>query len=158
MKKWKMILLIALVAAVSAGAGAYAAGNYGTQSDPLVTLSYLNDTLAPAMRSEFDAQLYAAVDDLESKVDTDIANASGSFAVVTVSSGKTLSAAAGCEILYRAGSAVSVGTLVDVSAGEEVAAGTALTANHLYTASAAGDGLKASGTVTLLVRGTYSIV
>lgn len=157
MKKWKIILLIALVAVVSAGVGAYAASNYGTQSDPLVTLSYLNDTLAPAMRGEFDAQLYAAVDDLEEKVQTDIANASGSFKVVTLASGKTLSAAAGCEILYRSGTAVSVGALVDVSAGTEVAAGTALTANHLYTASAAGDGVKASASVTLLVRGTYTI-
>jgi hypothetical protein len=57
MKKWQVILLLVVVAAVAAGAGAYAATNYGTQSDPLVTVSYLTDTLEPSIKSDFDGRL-----------------------------------------------------------------------------------------------------
>ncbi|MEG1633053.1 MAG: hypothetical protein RR314_03270 [Oscillospiraceae bacterium] len=155
MKKWQFITLLIVVAALSAGVGAYAATNYGTQSDPLVTVSYLTDTLGPSIRSDFDGQLAGAMERLESSFEADIAGATGTFKVVTLASGNTLTGSAGCEILYRSGSAAAVGTLVDVSAGSALNAGSALTANHLYMTSASGDGVKASGAVTLLVRGTY---
>lgn len=157
MKKWQIIVLVVAVAALSAGIGAYAATNYGTQSDPLITLSYLNDTLSPSLRGDFDSQLGAAMEQLERNFTADIAGATGTFKVVTLTTGETLSASAGCEILYRSGSAAAVGTLVDVSAGSSVSGGASLTANHLYMASAQGDGVKASGSVTLLARGTYTI-
>ena len=157
MKKWQIIVLVVAVAVLSAGVGAYAATNYGTQSDPLITLSYLNETLSPSLRGEFDNQLCAAMEKLEQSFTADLAGATGTFKVVTLTTGQSLSAAAGCEILYRSGSAASVGALVDVSAGSSVSAGASLTANHLYMASAQGDGVKASGSVKVLVRGTCTV-
>jgi hypothetical protein len=157
MKKWKFIVIVAAVAVLAAGAGAYAATTYGTQSDPLVTVSYLNDTLKPDLTGQFDSQISAAMEQLEGMFEADVAGAAGTFKVVTLASGKTLSAGAGCEILYRSGTAASVGSLVDVSTGASVSAGSALTANHLYLASASGDGVKASASVTLLVRGVYTV-
>lgn len=157
MKKWQVVLLLIVVAAVAAGAGAYAATNYGTQSDPLVTVSYLTDTLEPSMQSTFDGQLAAAMEQLEAAFEADLANATGTFEVVSLTSGQTLSGGAGCEILFRSGSGTAAGSLLDVSSGTSVSSGAALTANHLYMASASGDGVKAGGAVTLLVRGVYSI-
>lgn len=157
MKKWQVFLLVIVVAAVAAGAGAYAATNYGTQSDPLVTVSYLTDTLEPSIQSDFDGQLAAAMEQLEAAFEEDLANATGTFEVVSLTSGQTLSGGAGCEILFRSGSATAVGSLLDVSAGSSVSSGASLSANHLYMASASGNGVTAGGAVTLLVRGVYTI-
>jgi hypothetical protein len=157
MKKWQIALLCMVVAVIGAGIGAYAATNYGTQSDPLVTVSYLTDTLEPSIKRDFEGQLNAALEQLERSFEAELAGATGTFTVVTLSSGQTLSGSEGCEILYRSGSASASGSLVDVSSGGTVASGGALTANHLYMASSSGAGVKASSSVTLLVRGTYTI-
>lgn len=157
MKKWQIVTLLLVVAALSAGAGAYAATTYGTQSDPLVTVSYLTDTLGPSMQSSFDGQLASAMEQLEVAFEEDLAGATGTFTVVTMTSGQTLSGGAGCEILFRSGSATAVGALMDVSAGSAVTSGSALTANHLYMTSASGDGIKAGGDVTVLARGVYTV-
>ena len=157
MKKWKVIILLIVVAVLAAGAGVYAATNYGTQSDPLVTVSYLTDTLEPSIMGDFDNRLAAAMEQLEFAFEQEMAGAAGVFEVVSLSSGQTLSGNAGCEILFRSGSASAVGALLDVSAGASVSSGTSLTANHLYMTSVSGDGLKAGGSVTLLVRGVFTI-
>ncbi|NCB51833.1 MAG: hypothetical protein EOM54_08140 [Clostridia bacterium] len=157
MKKWQVFLLVLAVAVVAAGVGAYAATNYGTQSDPLVTVSYLTDTLEPSIQSNFDGQLAAAMEQLEAAFEADLANATGTFEVVALTNGQTLSGGAGCEILFRSGSATAVGAILDVSTGASVSSGASLTANHLYMTSASGDGVKAGGAVTLLVRGVYTI-
>ena len=157
MKKWKVIILLIVVAVLAAGAGVYAATNYGTQSDPLVTVSYLTDTLEPSIMGDFDNHLAAAMEQLEFAFEQEMAGAAGVFEVVSLSSGQTLSGNAGCEILFRSGSASAVGALLDVSAGASVSSGTSLTANHLYMTSVSGDGLKAGGSVTLLVRGVFTI-
>jgi hypothetical protein len=157
MKKWQIAVLVAVVAVAAAGGGAYAATTYGTQTDPLVTVSYLNDTLRPSIQSDFDSQLDAALEQMEVSFESDLAGAAGTFQVVSLASGQTLSGGAGCEILYRSGTAAAVGALLDVSAGAAVTSGSSLTANHLYMTSASGDGVKAGGAVTLLVRGVYTI-
>ena len=64
--------------------------------------------------------------------------------------------------MLRSGSAscVSEGKstpgLVDISGGGTINHGSALKENHLYTMTA-DRGVKASGAVTLLVRGSYTI-
>lgn len=156
-KKWQLVLLILAVAVLGAGIGAYAATTYGTQQDPLVTVSYLNQTLTPYMTSQFDGQLSQAMDKLENDFTAALSGSAGTFRVMTLSSGQTLSGGAGCEILYRSGPCAAAGALVDVSAGGSVASGTALTANHLYMTGDSGAAVKASGSVTLLVRGVCTV-
>ncbi|MFR3291200.1 MAG: hypothetical protein ACLTSG_13680 [Lachnospiraceae bacterium] len=48
------------VAVLAAGIGAYAATNYGTQSDPLVAMSYLEKVLGPKMEQQLDEQIAEA--------------------------------------------------------------------------------------------------
>lgn len=58
MKKRLVIILLAVVLALGcAGIGAWAATNYGTQSDPLIAQSYLDEVLRPQLEREFNAAL-----------------------------------------------------------------------------------------------------
>ena len=82
-----MILTVAVTALVFTCVGAYAASNYGSQSDPLVTVSYLTKTLQPTMESEFDNTVTSAMTELEKQFESEL---TGEFAVVSVASGKTL--------------------------------------------------------------------
>ena len=157
MKRWQIVVLVVAIAVTAAGLGAYAATNYGGQNDPLVASSYLSGVLEPSLRADFDSQIAAAMEKLEQTFQEELASATGTFEVVTLKSGQSLSGGSGCEILFRSGTAVSVGSLIDVSTGDAVAAGVTLTANHLYMATDANSGLKASAAVTLLARGTYSV-
>lgn len=155
-KKIQFLAFFAVVALVFTAAGAYAASNYGSQSDPLITMSYLTKTLQPAMESEFDSAVTNAMTQLEQQFESEI---SGAFKTVTVESGKTMSCNAGCEVLFRSGSAKAVGSngMLDVTAGKSVGNGGNMTQNHLYMAPESGSGFQTSNAVTVLVRGTYTI-
>ena len=153
-KKLKTILLAVLLVAVGAGAGAYAASTYGTQSDPLVAKSYLDNTLTPKLQSEFQTKVDQQSQVLENEIAS--ANKTMNFAAVSLSKGQTLRCSEGCEVVLRSGSAAASAALSDVTAGTEVSSGGALTANHLNVApdSAA---LTATAAATLLVRGVYTV-
>ena len=152
---------------------AFAAGQQGSQSDPLVTLSYLTQKATPSILSQVDSkltareaelkkQLSAVVEGYVQEVEDKLAASGGaSYQVVNLSAGQTITGGAACEFLLRSGTATCVSDtspgLVDMTAGTTLAGGGALTANHLYLATIEGRGVKASTAVTLLVRGTYSI-
>ena len=153
-KKLKTILIAAVLVALGAGVGAYAASTYGTQSDPLVAKSYLDGTLTPKLQSEFQAKV-----DQQSKVlENEIAgsNKTMNITAVSLSQGQTLRCGAGCEIVLRSGSATASAALSDVTAGQDLAASGALTANHLNVA-ADSTGVTATAAASILVRGVYTV-
>ena len=128
MKEKTMKWIIAVLAVLLlAGVAAYAATTYGSKDDPLITKSYLDEVVKPQLAGELEAKLDEA-----------------------------LRCAAGCQILPVSGSVTAAGALSDTTAGEAVAAGAALSANHLYMATDDG-GVTAAGAATVLVSGTYSI-
>ena len=100
-KKLKTILIAVLLVAVGAGAGAYAASTYGTQSDPLVAKSYLDNTLTPKLQSEFQTKVDQQSQVLENEIAS--ANKTMNFAAVSLSKGQTLRCSAGCEVVLRSG-------------------------------------------------------
>ncbi|MCD7947703.1 MAG: hypothetical protein LUG13_05325 [Oscillospiraceae bacterium] len=172
-------VLIAGVIIAGLGGVVFAAGQQGTQSDPLVTLSYLNDKTTPDILAQVDTklsnresqlktQLESVGSDLSKQVSDKVSenNAAGgtvmsAYSAVTLKAGQTLTADAGCELLLRTGSAVCVASaapgLVDMTGGATLASGGALVANHLYLATESGHGVKASDAVTLMVRGDYQV-
>lgn len=159
MKKKKLRIWICAVIAVAliAGASVYAATTYGTKDDPLVTKSYLDDTLTPELMAQFKTQLNSALAAQQSG-----STAEGTFEVVTLSKGQTLTGKVGCEILLRIGTAAVAASsspgLVDTTSGGTLDSGGALTANHLYMVSIAGNGVKATAAaVKVLVSGSYTI-
>ena len=159
MRKKKIITVLAavLILAVGVGVGAYAASNFGTQADPLVAKSYLDQTVTPKLQAQFQTKLDEQVQIMEQQI---ASSATGlNFTTVSLTNGQTLRGSVGCEIILRAGTAACSGTsgLSDVTDGKLISSGTALTANHLCMVSTQGDGVKASSSVTLLVRGGYTL-
>lgn len=171
MKKWNWqgIAACGLVAVTLAGVAL--AANQGTQADPLVTLSYLNNKVTPSILSQVDAKIAQREADLVNQLKqqsggqtTDkptTGTASSSYTVVTLTQGQQLIGKEGCEFLLRSGSATCVSDsapgLVDMTGGTTLAPGGALVKNHLYLSTVDGRGVKAVGAVTLLVRGAYSL-
>lgn len=81
----------------------------------------------------------------------------GVWQTVTLSAGQSISAQEGVQVLLRTGTAKAGGALVDLTTGQNLAAGGAISANHLYLLPQDGACLTASGAVTVLVRGSYTI-
>lgn len=134
---------VALIAVTLAGVAL--AVSQGSQSDPLVTLSYLNEKAVPEIMAQVDAKL----DELGAAQGSQ----SGSFVAVEVSKGKTLKLTAGAQILFRSGAMAPSVSLTDVTDGT-ITGG--LTANHLYLATAETT-LTAGSASTVLVQGSYSV-
>ena len=157
-----------------------ATGGAGTSSDPLVTLSYLNEKFLPQVLSDVDKKTASREKELSQKLTEQVKSetkafeqkygASGgssggtaqSFTVVTLSKGQTLSMGVGCEAMLRTGSGVCVAAstpgLIDETSGTALAGGLALQQNHLYMATVDSRGVQASANSTkLLVRGNYSV-
>lgn len=175
MSKGKKILIAAavlvLVALVS-GLTTMAVTSYGSRNDPLVTLSYLNDTLTPELEKAFNQALEEKTAEMTEKfqeiVDASGGGSNGSaqpsgFSVVTLNNGQTVTCGVGTEIMLRLGTAVSAGPdtprLIDETGGQSVAdAGTALTVNHMYMVTIKGNGIKATRDNTkILIRGEYTV-
>lgn len=159
------------LSAVLLGTGAALAA--GDQSDPLVTLSYLNQTAIPQIVKQVEEQTAAKQKELELNLANQISQylrqggqgsssgTSASYTLVSMTGGQVMSLGVGCELLPRIGAvtvrANTAPALIDLSTGGTVDSGATLTRNHLYMATIADRTLTASGDVKLLVRGTYSI-
>nr|WP_325304496.1 hypothetical protein [uncultured Dysosmobacter sp.] len=137
----------------------------GSGDDPLVTLSYLNDTFLGAILEKVDQKIAARngqiAQQLAGQGVTGNQTAS-SFTVVSLTKGQVLKGDIGCEVLLRVGTAVCVSPsspgLVDETTAGTLNNGGALVQNHLYLMTIEGRGVKATAADTkLLVRGSYSI-
>ena len=149
------IALCVLAAVAALSAAVYAAVSYGSQDDPLISKSYLDEVLAPQLEADFQAELDAAIADIEKQE-------SGDFVVISLTKGQSVSCGVGCEVMLRIGSAVAQGAdypvLVDSTNGDSVPSGSDLKSTHLYLVTIAGNGFKATaGTTKLLIRGNYTI-
>lgn len=179
--KWAVRLVAAGLAALPLMGAALATGQQGSQSDPLVTLSYLTEKAEPSILAQVDAKLAQQQSDLTAKLNQvadsyirqveDRLNSGGSIAspsgaasayiVVNLAQGQELVGTAACEFLLRSGSAVCVSSsapgLIDMTAGTALSSGGALVQNHLYLGTIDGRGVRAATAVTLMVRGDYMI-
>jgi hypothetical protein len=171
-KKPLIAVGLALAACVATSLTILAATDSGTQSNPLVTMSYLNEKFAPQIKSDLQSELEAAKKELEKRFDDSVTSGTPGaaspevgeadvFSVVTLSRGQSVKCSVGVELLLRIGTAAAVGEspgLVDSTGGSTLAAGGALTANHLYMVTIEGNGFKATAdTVKVMIRGSYTI-
>lgn len=151
-RKVKIIVCALLAVCAIAGITVYAAYNYGTKDDPLITKSYLDEVLTPELMAQFSAQLDAAGG----------TSGDGTFTVVTLRKGQKITCQVGCELMLRIGSASASGpdspVLVDTTSGTTLENGGALVKNHLYMATIVNNGLTASTDNTkVLVSGEYTV-
>ena len=115
-----LIVALAMVAAVTV----YAVANYGTKDDPLVTSSYLQDVVQPRMEDAYRSTLDGQVREMEDQFADQVAAAGGSYVLVALESGQTLTGRAGTEILMRTGTAaVTPSAAIDLTTGETAAVG-----------------------------------
>ena len=122
--------------------GLVTTGSAGSQSDPLISLSYLTETLFDGLKA-YVAQWVAQ--DTQDLYDDAAARAGQTADGWAVSygflpgegeEGDTITLTAGSGLIWTAGSgAVISGVLVDATAGTELGAGRTLTAGHRYLAA-----------------------
>lgn len=175
MKKKKSALIavgVLLAVLLVAGATTYAVNNYGSQSDPLVTLSYLNGNMTNSIMNQLDSKIASSQSAFKSSLDSAVSRytsdilgrlssataTTDTFSVVTLESGQNLVCAVGAEFMLREGSASAYGSLVNITSGAAVSATSSITANNLYMTGADSSGIVASGTVKILVRGEYVVI
>lgn len=171
-RKKVLIGLMVLIGVIFvAGVTAVAVSNYGTQSNPLVTKSYIDDVVAPDILSELSDEIKTQSTALENKFKDQIKNYSGgaaaavpsSFEVVMLAKSEVIRCSVGTEIMLRSGKATCYGgsapRLVDTTDGSTLdVAGSDLTANHMYLVTLDNNGLRAQADDTvILVSGTYTV-
>lgn len=150
-RKTKIIVCALLALCAIAGITVYAAYNYGTKDDPLITKSYLDEVLTPELMAELEAQINAAGNDT-----------GAAFKVLTLSMGQTVTCQVGCELMLRIGTASASGpdspVLVDTTSGSTLENGGALVKNHLYMVTIVNNGFTASADTTkVLISGSYTV-
>ena len=151
--RWYLRLLALLVLCGALNVTITAAAEAGSSDDPLVTLSYLNETFMDSIMERVDQKGISAGSG---------ASAASNFTVVTLTSGQVLTGDIGCEVMLRVGTAVCVSPsspgLIDETAATALNNGSALVQNHLYMMTIEGRGVRATaGTTKLLVRGSYTV-
>lgn len=159
MKKDRWLLRSAALLALSAVlmTTVSLAAEAGSSGDPLVTLSYLNDTFFNQIMERVDQKISGQTGQTVSG-----GTSSASFTVVTLNEGQTLTGGIGCEVMLRVGSAVCVSPsdpgLIDETSASTLANGASLAQNHLYMMTIEGRGVRAAAATTkVLARGSYTV-
>lgn len=143
------------------------AAEAGSAQDPLVTLSYLNETFLNTILTRVDEKISARNAGVAQQLGGQTgsvpgAAAASTFTVVTLSNGQTLTGGIGCEVMLRVGAAVCVAPsapgLIDETSAAALNNSGALVQNHLYMMTIENRGVRATAATTkLLVRGTYTV-
>ena len=142
----------------------------GSGQDPLVTVSYLNESFMNAIMTKVDQKIAQRNEQIAQMLNGQTAQGgqtSGqgdtlTFSVVTLTNGQTLYGDIGCEVMLRVGSAVCVSAsnpgLIDETDAGILNGGGELVKNHMYMMTIEGRGVKATAETTkVLVRGGYTI-
>jgi hypothetical protein len=151
MKNKFIALTVSAALAVSA---VYAFAAPGTDDDPLVSLSYITDTLIPEIHSYVDAKI--------AKIGNTSAGEQSVFKVVDVKKGQMIKCGDGCEMILRMGSGTIVasdkGGISDVTTGIDLGQDEAMPANHMLIAPLGdGRGVKMTTNGKVMIKGTYTL-
>ena len=163
---WKIRAGAFCLTAVCLGTGAALAAEAGGEGDPLVTLSYLNETVLPKLVQDTEDRADQRQAELTAQFSQAVQGGGGgsgaSYTVVTLNAGQRMDLDLGAEVLLRVGNAAAGAAenpaLVDVTTGGSLNSGEGLVQNHLYMMTIEGRGVRATAATTkLLVRGGYQI-
>ncbi|RKO65661.1 hypothetical protein [Desulfofundulus salinus] len=148
-KKWPAVVAAVLLCGLLAVggyarlAGAAVGGEPGSDADPLVSKSFVEEYVAKYVREALGER-----------------QGGGDFQwrVATVPAGQEFTGGAGMEFILRSGKAVAVDPtgsgIPDVTSGTNLTAGKAVAPNHLYIIPRAdGRGLRAQTSVIIMYRG-----
>lgn len=165
-KKLKTAAAIALLSVTSLHA---ADSKIGTESDPLVTKSYVDQKIASALsggNKDLEARL-SSQEELMSILSQELEalkeQESSSFEIVSVPAGSIIYGKQGSEMIIRSGEgsimASSAGGVQDVTDGVDLTGGVKAPKNNLLIIPREdGRGIMASKTMVVMVRGGYTIL
>ena len=152
----------------------------GDSNDPLITLSYITQTLMPEIDSKIDQKINAKIgSDLDAKIseiiDEELASytpassspSSGgasaeSFILVNVRKNQRIIGGEGTEFVVRSGQGVIIATeyggIAALTAGYDLTNGIAVPLNHhLLVPRNDSRGIKFSTNAIVLIKGTYTV-
>ena len=125
-----MLLLMATASASTAG----------TATDPLISLSYLDGAFATSLKNDISGTLGEAADRAISRLDELLGentgySYAGRFTSISIGAGGSVTLSSGASFILLSGSATLTdvsGTVINISTGRAVSAGTRLTQNQRY--------------------------
>ena len=128
-------------------------------SDPLVSVSYLTNTVQPELEKEFSNQLDVKADELQKSFAAAINDNSGAYKTVKVEDGQKVSLGTDSEFVFISGEAKALkdNSLTDVTSGQALKKGGSLSANHLYSALSDGSSFEATKDTVFMVRGVCTV-
>lgn len=163
-KKIKIALAVAIL---GIGTMTAASGLAGTQSDPLVTKSYVDDKISEIIGGNQDSDMLIRLNeqeklivDMRQELDLLQQNASGKFEIIVVPQGSIIYGNESTEMIIRAGEgevvALAAGGIQDITDGKDIAHGEMASKNNLLLVPRSdGRGLLATKQLTVMVRGGY---
>ena len=154
MKKRIAALCAAGIVAVC-GVGFAFAADPGSDGDPLISKSYIDNVLLPRIYSYIDSVVGGLTP-------SNPQGQSAAFEVVNVSAGQRVVAGEGTELILRMGSGTVIGSMrggiADTTGGTDLADGTDVPANHLLIVPLAdGRGINVTSEAIFMIKGTYEI-
>ncbi len=150
--KWTARMASLALVLVTVVVAAVAAGTQGTQSDPLVTLSYLNEKALPEILAQVDKKVEEGTRELRERMED---KGQAVFQTAEIGQGKTVTLAAGSQFLLRSGAASCGDGLIDLTTGETVWG--ELAVNHLYIASGDAQKVTVAEKATVMTLGGYTV-
>ena len=128
-------------------------------SDPLVSVSYLNNTVQPELEKEFSNQLDVKADELQKSFAAAINDNTGAYKTVKIESGQKVSLGSDSEFVFVSGKAKASkdNALSDVTSGQALKKDGSLVANHLYIALSDGASFQATEDTVFMVRGVSTV-
>ncbi len=147
MKRW-LVGFLSVIASVTMVMGSVYAADAGSEADPLVSKSYVDDKIEQVLAKIGQGSGGTA--------------AGAAFTPVNVAVGKTIIGGEGTEIILRAGKAGVVVSgsegISDVTTGQTLYNGHSAALNHLNIISRAdGRGFKVTEAAWFLVKGSYTV-
>jgi RNA-binding protein YhbY len=171
MKKGKRIAAFSILVIISfvMFGGYIVADAVGTNDDPLISLSYLNEVVVPQITQTLETKLTKVAIDIateaaKEEVATQVTQQSGTaFVAVQVFAGQTLAGKEGTEMILRSGRAMAVcpgaAGLVDATQGLDLAGDKEIVSNHVYIIPREdGRGIKMESDGYVMVKGGFDIL
>ena len=158
-KRTKVILILTLIMMAVSVVVAFAAP--GDSSDPLITLSYITETLVPEIDSKIDQEVIKRVDTAMKNHNSN-EDGSSAFVLVNVKANQKIIGDEGTEFVVRTGDgtilATKNGGVADLTIGTDLPNGNAIPLNHhLLSPRDDSRGLHFSTNGIVMVKGKYTI-
>lgn len=153
--KPKIVIPAVFAAVLIAAASIAAVATPGDGNDPLVTLSYINDTVIPQIKEYIDSKLTSSP---QSSV-----GGGASYNLVNVKAGQKIIGSEGTEFVLRMGSGTIVATenggVADLTDGLDLQNGSSVPANHqLLSPKNDSRGIRMATDGIILIKGTYTVI